>query len=83
MNDLGHNSGAGALAAFVERIDALNEEITIANSDKKKVYSEARHAGFDPKIIKKVIAIRDADRAKASEEQALIDIYCRELGIDQ
>ena len=41
----------------------------------KEVYSEAKGEGFDVKILRKVVRIRKQDKAKMSEEEALIELY--------
>ena len=61
------------LKSLVERIERLEEEKANIASDIKEVYLEAKGVGFDPKIIKKIVALRKQDSAKIKEEQALID----------
>lgn len=69
------------IKALVERIERLEEEkATIAN-DIKEVYLEAKGNGFDPKIIKKVIALRKQEASKRAEEQALLSVYMDALGM--
>lgn len=69
------------IKALVERIERLEEEkATIAN-DIKEVYQEAKGNGFDPKIIKKVIALRKQEASKRAEEQALLSVYMDALGM--
>ena len=70
----------GHLRAFVERIEVLETEIKDRNEDKSAVYQEAKSAGFDPRIIKKVVAIRRQDRDKRIEEITLVDLYLTALG---
>ena len=41
----------------------------------KEVYAEAKALGFDPKIMRKVVAIRKLDTEKREEQEALLDIY--------
>ena len=67
------------LKAFVERIERLEGEKSAIADDIKEVYAEAKGTGFDPKIIKKVIAILKRSRDKVDEEQALIDTYMSAL----
>ena len=68
------------LADIIDRIEALESDKAEIASDIKEVYAEAKSGGFDPKIIRKVIALRRMDRDKRAEEQALIDTYMAALG---
>ena len=75
----GHNSidpaAAARLKSFVQRIEKLNDERDMLTQDIKEVYAEAKGAGYDAKIIKKIVAERAKDLAKLKEERALIDTY--------
>ena len=75
------NSSDGHLKSLVERIERLEEEKAAIAADIKDVYAEAKGTGFDPKIIKKVIALRKQDADKMREEQALIATYMDALGM--
>jgi uncharacterized protein (UPF0335 family) len=83
MTEIGHNSSVneGHLRAFVERIERMNEEITARNTDKKEIFAEAKSRGYDPKILKRVVAIRAQDRDKRQEEEAILDLYLQALGM--
>ena len=69
------------LKALIERIEHLETEKATIADDIKEVYAEAKGTGFDPKIIKKVIAIRKRSDHEVTEEQALIDTYMSALGM--
>ena len=69
------------IKAIVERIEKLEDEKAMIAEDIKEVYAEAKANGFDPKIIKKIIAIRKQDAEKLKEEQALIETYMDALGM--
>ena len=69
------------IKAIVERIEKLEEEKAVIAEDIKEVYSEAKGSGFDPKIIKKIIALRKQDAKKRAEEQALLAVYMDALGM--
>jgi len=69
------------LQAIVSRIEHLEEEKYNIAEDIKEVYAEAKGTGFDPKIIKKIIAIRKQDASKVKEEQQLIATYMDALGM--
>lgn len=82
---VGHNSGESvdspALKAFIERIERLDEDREAIVEDIKSVFAEAKDEGFDPKIMKKVLARRKKDREKVREEDALIETYESALGV--
>lgn len=69
------------LKAFVERIERVEAEVAELNSDKSDLYKEAKSVGFDPKILKRVVAWRRRDRNEAAEEEALFDLYRQALGM--
>lgn len=69
------------IKALVERIEKLEEEKAAIAEDIKEVYAEAKGNGFDPKIIKKVIALRKQDAQKRAEEQAVLATYMDALGM--
>jgi uncharacterized protein (UPF0335 family) len=74
-------SSNNQLKALVERIEKLEEERSALADDVKSVFSEAKANGFDPKIIKKVLALRKKDAAARAEEQALLSVYMDALGM--
>ena len=92
---LGHNSGAprphdggdiGGIAAtklraFVERIERLEAEKADIGSDIKEIYAEAKGNGFDPKIMRKVIALRKMEEPDRREQDELLDLYRRALEV--
>jgi len=69
------------LQAIVNRIEKLEEEKATIAEDIKEVYLEAKGTGFDPKIIKKIVALRKQDATKRAEEQALLATYMDALGM--
>ena len=71
----------GQLRAFIERIERLEEERKQLGDDTRDVYGEAKSAGFDTKIMKKIIAIRRLDPAKRTEEEIILDLYKNALGM--
>ena len=81
MSDIGHNSiDGGHLKSFFERIERLEEEKKAISDDIKEVYAEAKGTGYDPKIMRKIVAIRKQDANKRAEEEALLDCYLSALG---
>lgn len=68
------------LRSIVERVERLEEDKAAISADIKKVYAEAKGNGFDTKILRRVIRERKKDRAKAQEEDALMDLYISAIG---
>lgn len=84
MTDIGHNVGgvsADRLRSIVERIERLEDERKALASDIKDVYTEAKSGGFDPKVIRLLLAERRRTATEVDEEQALLDVYKRALGM--
>lgn len=77
-----HSNSAEMLRSCVERIERLNAEIDERNIDKSEIYKGAKHDGFDPAIIRKLVAIRAKDPKKLAEQQELLDLYMAQLGMD-
>ena len=76
-----HGIARDQLRAFVERIERLEEEKKTIGDDIANVYAEAKGTGFDPKTLKKVIALRKKDDQERIEEEAILDTYLAALGM--
>lgn len=69
------------LKALVERIERLDEEKRALNEYIKEVYAEAKGTGFEPKIIRQIVKIRKMDKDQRDEEESLLELYMRALGM--
>jgi uncharacterized protein (UPF0335 family) len=69
------------LKSFVERIERLEEEKASIAGDVKEVYAEAKAQGFDTKVLRKVVALRKRDAAERREEEEIMDLYLKALGM--
>jgi uncharacterized protein (UPF0335 family) len=69
------------LRSLVERIERLEEERKALGSDIKDIYAEAKSAGFDPKVLRQLIRIRKQEAAEVEEQETMLDIYRRALGM--
>ena len=84
---IGHNSGhfggvnGEALRQYIERIERLNEEKKIIGEDITEVFAEAKGNGFDPKIMRKIIAERKIDASERDETETMLDLYRTALGM--
>jgi uncharacterized protein (UPF0335 family) len=69
------------LRSLVERIERLEEERKALAGDIKDIYSEAKSAGFDVKVLRQLIRIRKQEAAEVEEQETLLDVYRRALGM--
>jgi uncharacterized protein (UPF0335 family) len=67
------------LKAFIERLENLEEEKKAIQNDIKEVLSEAKSEGFEPKILKKVIALRKMDPEERERMELMIATYMAAL----
>jgi uncharacterized protein (UPF0335 family) len=83
MSETGHNSGISAdqLRSLVDRIERLEEERKAISADIKDIYTEAKSAGFDPKVLHQLIRIRRQDAETVEENEMLLDTYRHALGM--
>jgi uncharacterized protein (UPF0335 family) len=72
---------ADRLRSIVERVERLEGERKALASDIKDVLAEAKSAGFDVKVIRQVIRIRKQEPAEVEEQETLMDLYRRALGM--
>ena len=80
MSKIGHNVAAERLMSIVERIEKLEDERKLLQADIKDIYTEAKSAGYDVKVLRMVIASRKKDQAEWEEQQALLETYMKALG---
>ena len=91
LDNLGKNDGksdasvggiaADRLRSLIERIERLEEERKALGSDIKDIYAEAKSAGFDVKVLRQIIRIRKQEPAEVEEQETLLDVYRRALGM--
>jgi len=72
---------ADRLRSIIERVERLEEERKALAGDIKDIFSEAKSAGFDVKIIKQILKLRKMEPAQVEEQETLLDIYRRALGM--
>jgi len=69
------------LRSFVERIERLEEEKKALADDIREVYSEAKGTGFDTKVMRQVVRLRQMESADRQEQEAMLDLYLNALGM--
>ena len=47
----------------------------------KDIFAEAKSAGFDVKVVRQIISIRKKEPAEVEEQETLLDLYRRALGM--
>nr|WP_277982284.1 DUF2312 domain-containing protein [Sphingomonas faeni] len=81
-----HGMGGGAVAAdelrlLIERAERLEEEKKGIADDISDVMAEAKGRGYDPKAIRKILAIRKKKKDEYQEEEAILEVYLHALGM--
>lgn len=88
--EIGSNSHATAaeggiaadrLRSIIERVERLEEERKALADDIKDIFAEAKSAGFDVKVVRQIIRLRKMAPAEVEEQETLLDIYRRALGM--
>ncbi len=69
------------LRSFIERIERLEEEKASLGIDIREVYAEAKGDGFDVKTMRAIVKLRKLDSSDRAEQEALLDLYKRALGM--
>jgi uncharacterized protein (UPF0335 family) len=80
MTDVG-GVGAEQLRSYIERIERLEEEKAALAGDIREVYAEAKGNGFDTKVMRQVVRLRKMDSSDRAEQEELLDLYKRALGM--
>lgn len=84
--DTGADASVGGIAAdrlrsIIERVERLEEERKALAGDIKDIFTEAKSAGFEVKVIRQIIRLRRQEPAEIEEQETLLDIYRRALGM--
>jgi uncharacterized protein (UPF0335 family) len=72
---------ADRLRSLVDCIERLEEERKALGSDIRDIYAEAKSAGFDIKVLRQLIRLRKQEPADVEEQETLLDVYRRALGM--
>ena len=72
---------ADRLKSFIERIERLEEEKAAIAVDIREVYSEAKSTGFETKIMRQVVRLRKMEAHDLEEQEQLLDLYKRAVGL--
>lgn len=80
--EIGHNSVGSTrdlkdIVARLERMDGERRDIV---DDMRTIYAEAKAKGFNPKLVRRLLAERRRDRAEVEDELATLDLYRDAVG---
>ena len=67
------------LRSFVDRIERLEEEKVTLAADIREVYSEAKGAGFDVRVMRQLIRLRKLDKDDRTQMEEILSVYERAL----
>jgi len=67
------------LRSFVDRIERLEEEKMALAADIREVYSEAKGAGFDVRVMRQLIRLRKLDKGDRTQMEEILSVYERAL----
>lgn len=70
------------LLSFFERVERLEEEKSALAEDIKDVFAEAKSAGFEVKIMRRVMKLRKMEVEKRREEDELLNLYMSAIGME-
>ena len=75
------NVTADELRLLIERAERLEEEKKGISDDIKDVFAEAKARGFDKKAVRTIMNIRKKKREDYQQEEAILEVYMRALGM--
>jgi uncharacterized protein (UPF0335 family) len=78
-SELGVSSGQ--LRQYIEKIEKLEEEKSELQEHVKEAFAQAKNDGFDVKIMRKILAMRKMKKEELMEQQELLEIYAKALGM--
>ena len=70
------------LLSFFDRIERLEEEKAALSEDIKEIFAEAKSAGFEVKIMRRIMKLRKMEVEKRQEEDELINLYMAAIGME-
>ena len=69
------------LRLLIERVERLEEEKKGIGDDIKDVYLEAKAVGYDVKIMRQIVRLRNMPPDDRKEMEAILDLYKAALGL--
>ena len=75
------NVNKDQLLGYIDRIERMDEDKRAISEDIKEIYIEVNSAGYDAKIVRKIISIRRKTKEQRQEEETLLDLYMQSIGM--
>ncbi len=72
---------ASELRTFVERWERLEAERKDLAEAQKEVMAEAKGRGYDVKVLREIIKLRQSDAQTLAEFEAILELYKTAMGI--
>ncbi len=72
---------AEQLQSLIMRIERLEEDKANILGDIREVFAEAKNQGFDVKIMRQLIRLRKLEEHDYREQEEILDLYKRALGM--
>ena len=69
------------IKSFIERVERLEAEKQGIADDIKETYAEVKSAGFEVKIVRKIVALRKLDVNERNEIEELMELYMSAMGM--
>lgn len=69
------------LKQYLERVERLTEEKDGISEDIRDIYSEAKSAGFETKVMRQLVKLRKMDNQKRIEHEELLELYKAAIGL--
>ncbi len=70
------------LRTLIERIERLEADKEALTSDIRDIYTQAKAAGFAVKVVRQLVRLRKMDKEERDEQEALLEVYRRAIGMD-
>lgn len=80
-NDAAYTIAADELRQFIEQYEQAEAERKDIAERQKEIMAEAKARGFDPKVMRRVMALRRRDRDDVAEKDSILDMYKAALGM--
>lgn len=80
-DDVTKTPSAQRLKSFFDRIERLQEDRKAVTDDIREVFSEAKGAGFDTKVMRQVLRLKKLSKAERQETQSLVEVYSNAVGL--
>ena len=70
------------LRTLIEQIERLEADKEALTSDIRDIYTQAKAAGFSVKVVRQLVRLRKMDKEERDEQEALLEVYRRAIGMD-